>query len=194
MSRHTGVKYIKRNFLPGRCFHDLEDFNAQLFAWQVEVADVRVHGTTHQRPIDRFAQEKAALTPLVGHRGFVQSTVHERVVAQDWLVSLDANRYSVPFRLIGKTVQATREGGHWVIRHRGDVVAEHAVLAGRAQLSVKPEHGPGALPRNTRQRFSDAHSYGGIAQTLGRDVQLRDLAIYEQLLHAGNQNEHQERA
>lgn len=190
----SGVKYIKRNFLPGRCFHDLEDFNAQLFAWQVEVADVRVHGTTHQRPIDRFAQEKAALTPLVGHRGFVQSTVHERVVAQDWLVSLDANRYSVPFRLIGKTVQATREGGHWVIRHRGDVVAEHAVLAGRAQLSVKPEHGPGALPRNTRQRFSDAHSYGGIAQTLGRDVQVRDLAIYEQLLHAGNQNEHQERA
>lgn len=31
--------------------------------------------------------------------------VRDRVVADDWLVSLDANRYSVPFALIGKTLQ-----------------------------------------------------------------------------------------
>ncbi|MFT3721050.1 IS21 family transposase [Pseudorhodoferax sp.] len=54
------VKYIKRNFVPGRQFRDLQDFNAQLAAWQAEIADVRVHGTTHQRPIDRFAEEAGA--------------------------------------------------------------------------------------------------------------------------------------
>ena len=47
----SGVKYVKRNFGPGRVFADLEDFNAQLAAWQLEVADQRIHGTTHQRPI-----------------------------------------------------------------------------------------------------------------------------------------------
>ncbi len=47
----SGVKYVKRNFLPGRRFRDLADFNEQLAAWLAEVADVRVHGTTHQRPI-----------------------------------------------------------------------------------------------------------------------------------------------
>jgi hypothetical protein len=31
--------------------------------------------------------------------------VRDRVVAEDWLVSIDSNRYSVPCRLIGKTVQ-----------------------------------------------------------------------------------------
>jgi len=59
--------------------------------------------------------------------------VRDRVVAEDWLLSIDGNRYSVPFMLIGKTVQVVRQGGAWVIRHRGAVVAEHAVLAGRAQ-------------------------------------------------------------
>ncbi|NMG05326.1 IS21 family transposase, partial [Azoarcus taiwanensis] len=62
----SGVKYVKRNFVPGRSFVDLEDFNQQLMRWQAEIADLRIHGTTHQRPIDRFAQEAAALVPTAG--------------------------------------------------------------------------------------------------------------------------------
>ena len=178
----SGVKYVKRNFIPGRQFRDLEDFNAQLAAWQAEVADVRIHGTTHQRPIERFAQEANALMPATGHRGFLDALVRERVVAEDWLVSIDANRYSVPFRLIGKTVQVAREGERWVIRYRGKVVAEHPVLAGRAQLSVDPGHGPGATVRNTRQRFGAADRPPSPPPD-GRDVQVRDLAVYDQLLH-----------
>ena len=88
------------------------------------------------------------------HPGSLQAMVRDRVVADDWFVAVDSNRYSVPFALIGKTVQVVREGGAWVIRHRGAVVAEHAVLAGRGQLSVRPEHGPGAAARNARQRYS----------------------------------------
>jgi hypothetical protein len=53
------------------------------------------------------------------HPGFLQAMVRDRVVADDWLVAVDSNRYSVPFALIGKTVQVVREGGAWVIRHRG---------------------------------------------------------------------------
>jgi len=181
----SGVKYVKRNFVPGRVFRDLEDFNAQLAAWQIEVADVRVHGTTHQRPIDRFADEVRTLVPTAGHPSFLQAMVRDRVVADDWLVSIDGNRYSVPFVLIGKTVQVVRVGGHWVIRHRGAVVAEHAVLAGRAQLSVKPEHGPGAAARNARQRFSAPRTTATAMQLdLSREVEVRDLALYEQLFGA----------
>jgi len=57
----SGVKYVKRNFMPGRVFRELADFNDQLVAWLTEVADVRVHGTTHERPIERFAREAGAL-------------------------------------------------------------------------------------------------------------------------------------
>lgn len=180
----SGVKYVKRNFVPGREFRDLEDFNAQLAAWQSEVADVRIHGTTHQRPIDRFAEEARALVPTTGHPSFLAACVRDRIVAEDWLVSIDANRYSVPYALIGKTVQVVRQGGSWVIRHRGLVVAEHPVLAGRGQLSVQPEHGPGAAPRNARQRHGNRPPQSSPAVDLSREVEVRDLAIYEHLFAA----------
>ncbi|MFO1405291.1 MAG: hypothetical protein U1E96_12055 [Azonexus sp.] len=115
--------------------------------------------------------------------------VRSRVVADDWLVSIDGNRYSVPFGLIGQSVEVVRAGGHWLICHRGRLVAEHPVLAGRAQLSVCPEHGPGAAARNVRQRFSAATAgarHRGDQEA--HEVEVRDLAIYDTLLQHGSLN------
>ena len=181
----SGVKYVKRNFLPGRAFRDLEDFNDQLRAWQTEVADVREHGTTHEPPIVRFAREASALIPLAGRAGFLAAMPRSRVVASDWLVSIDANRYSVPWRLIGATVEVFRVGGHWQIRHRGALVAEHPVLVGRYGLSVKPEHGPGAVARNARTRYAEHATRAGGTPAPAESfavVEQRDLGVYEQML------------
>jgi hypothetical protein len=176
----SGVKYVKRNFIPGRTFRDLEDFNAQLCSWQREIADQRVHGTTHERPVERFVQEAAHLVPTGTQPGFLAALVRERVVAEDWLVSIDGNRYSVPCRLIGQTVQVVREVDRWVIRHRGQIVAEHAVLEGRAQLAVNPKHGPGAASRNARQRYATPRQ-SPAADGNRHEVEVRDLAFYEHL-------------
>ena len=183
----SGVKYVKRNFLPGRTFRDLEDFNEQLALWQAGIADRRVHGTTHEPPIERFAREAQALTPLAGRAGFLAAMPRARVVASDWLVSIDTNRYSVPWRLIGATVEVVRVGDDWQIRHRGTVVAQHAVREGRYQLSVQPEHGPGAVARNARQRYADTAGLAAPQAAPGERfavVEQRDLAIYEQMLEA----------
>ena len=187
----SGVKYVKRNFLPGRRFRNLEDFNEQLQAWLAEVADVRVHGTTHEAPIERFKRESAALTPVAGRASFLQAQRRTRVVADDWLVSIDANRYSVPWRLIGQSVEVVRVGDRWQISHRGQVVAEHPVLAGRHQLAVDPAHGPGAAARNARKRYSEAacHAATPAVEETGsglplQAVEVRDLAVYEQMLEA----------
>ena len=59
---------------------------------------MRVHGTTHERPIDRFAREASALVRTLDQPSFFQALRRERVVADDWLVAIDANRYSVPWR------------------------------------------------------------------------------------------------
>jgi transposase len=56
----SGVKYFKYNFLPGREFVDDVHLDEQLGEWMTTIADVRVHGTTHDRPIDRSAQEHPA--------------------------------------------------------------------------------------------------------------------------------------
>jgi transposase len=175
----SGVKYVKRNFVPGRRFHDLEDFNAQLLAWQREIADERIHGTTHERPIERFAAEAAHLVSTATQPSFMAAMVRERVVADDWLVSIGGNRYSVPCRLVGQTVQVVREADCWVIRHRGQVVAEHAVLGGRAQLALLPEHGPGAIARNAHKRQSTPQVRDRLED--GRQVEVRDLSVYDNL-------------
>ena len=66
----SGVKYFRRNFLPGRTFRDDVDFGEQLAAWTRDVADVRVHGTTHERPIERFVTEAPALVRTTGQPPF----------------------------------------------------------------------------------------------------------------------------
>jgi transposase len=179
----SGVKYVKRNFLPGRTFRDLEDLNEQLRQWQEHIADRRVHGTTHEVPLERFAREAPALMPTGGRTSFLQALRRERVVAGDWLVSIDGNRYSVPWQLAGATVEVVRVGGLWQISHRGQVVAEHEVLTDRHRLSVRPEHGPGAAARNARQRY--AGPAPGVAPAAAPpSVEVRDPLVYEQLLEA----------
>lgn len=180
----AGVKYLKINFLPGRVFYDDLHFGEALTEWTATIADQRVHGTTHERPIDRFARERGCLVPTAAQPSFRLEVCQQRVVATDFLVSLDANRYSVPFRLIGRTVEVQRREGRVVIRHRGAIVAEHDELAGRHQVRILPAHGPGAIARTTRQpRGACALAH---ARPLGDvPVEVRDLAVYEALAQPG---------
>ncbi len=93
----SGVKYVKRNFLPGRTFADIVDFTEQLGEWNATVADARVHGTTHEVPLKRFDRERAHLLPTHRQPSFLTDAKVSRIVARDWLVSFRTNRYSVPF-------------------------------------------------------------------------------------------------
>ncbi|MBZ0168379.1 MAG: IS21 family transposase [Kofleriaceae bacterium] len=175
----SGVKYVKGNFLPGREFVDDLHLGEELLAWQTTIADQRIHGTTHERPIDRFSREQATLIVTAGHPAFRLEATYPRVVADDFLVSLDSNRYSVPFRLLGRTVEVQRREGRIVIRYHGAVVAEHDELLGRHQMRLLPEHGPGAIARNPRQprlRHVDRPQRPW-ADDLA--VEVRDLAVYD---------------
>lgn len=176
----AGVKYFRRNFLPGRVFRDDADLREQLQEWMTTIADVRVHGTTHERPCDRWAQEAAALIPTTGHPSFALDAPVARVVATDYLVSFEANRYSVPYALIGQTVQVQRVGTDLVIRHRGSVVVTHPRLPGKYQVRILPEHGPGPISRTARTLRSTPAAPTPTWDVVP-DVEVRDLAWYDQL-------------
>ena len=172
----SGVKYVKRNFLPGRTFVDVVDFQAQLDEWNTTIADRRVHGTTHELPMVRFEREHGQLVPLAGQGSFQQEARVSRIVAEDYLVSLATNRYSVPFRLIGQPVKILPSGREG---------ATHPVIPGNHQFRILPEHGPGAIARTARQRQSTPHRSESAAHTLP-EVEVRDLACYEALLGASD--------
>jgi transposase len=175
----SGVKYFKGNFLPGRTFVDEQDLREQLGQWQREIADVRIHGTTHERPADRFARERSHLIATAGQPPFRLEASQPRRVAEDYLVSFETNRYSVPFTLIDQTVEVTRRGGRLQITHRGRLVAEHEELTGKYQLRIRPEHGPGAIARTARRIASSLPTPRGALTA--PEVEVRDLAIYEAL-------------
>ncbi len=61
----SGVKYVKRNFLPGRTFIDQADFDAQLEEWNATLADVRVHGTPLSAPLTASRASALPWSPRV---------------------------------------------------------------------------------------------------------------------------------
>jgi transposase len=175
----SGVKYMRRNFLPGRCFLDDRDFDEQLVQWTETIADVRVHGTTHERPVDRFEIEARHLVPTREQPSSRLEARFPRIVADDYLVSLDTNRYSVPFGLIGQTVELHRCNGRIRVLHRDQIVADHPELQGKYRTRILPEHGPGAVARNSRQVRSTPEHSPIWRKPVSDEVEVRDLSVYE---------------
>jgi len=91
------------------------------------LAHQRIHGTTHQRPIDRFARER--LTPLGGRPPYRYERVRLRRVASDALVAVEAARYSVPVEYVGLTVSVQESAEHFEFFHQDKLVARHLKAA-----------------------------------------------------------------
>ncbi len=142
-----GVAYVKRNAIAGREFASFADLEAHLERWMREIADVRVHGTTEERPIDRFERERATLKTIEGKPAFVQVREYRRVVHTDLCVELDTNSYSVPWRHIGQEVTVRVRDGVVTIHHAGCEIARHGESNGRKERVINPRHYFGlALP------------------------------------------------
>jgi transposase len=136
-----GVGYVKHNAIAGHCFPSWAGLEAHLLHWMRAVADVRRHGTTEEAPGERFTREEAAaLRPLSGRPPFNQVRNLVRKVTSECTIELDANSYSVPWRLIGEQVQVVVGGGRVQIHHAGAEIASHAEVAGRRQRVLDPAH------------------------------------------------------
>ena len=59
------IRYVRDSFFYGRTFVNDADLNEQADRWVEGTANVRLHGTTRERPLDRFERdERQALRPL----------------------------------------------------------------------------------------------------------------------------------
>ena len=59
------MRYLRDNFVYGRTFLNDADLDQQRRQWLEDVANARVHGTTRERPRDRFDRdERLLLHPL----------------------------------------------------------------------------------------------------------------------------------
>jgi transposase len=187
----NGIRYVKGNFLLGLDVVQmtLEELNGEALRWLRETADVRVHGTTHERPIDRWPAEAVALRSLDGRRDYDTSYVSHRQVSREGYISYRGSLYSVPPDHAGRPLLVKEgpdgklrvySGQHQVIEHvlaekPGSVITAlgHAeavrtlARAGRRH-GARPERR--RLPQSVPPRWS------------WPEVQVRPLAIYDEAL------------
>lgn len=139
-----GVGYVKKSFLEGRTFTDLEDLNRQLELWLDTVANVRVHGTTGDRPVDRHQQELRHLRPSAAVPAYDTRPVELRHVPNDCHIAYRAVRYSVDPEAVGRTVtvraDGERVGDAFSVYLGGALVARHRIHPKGTGRVMLPEH------------------------------------------------------
>jgi transposase len=139
----NGVHFVQRNFWAGRELSDLSQANALARSWCLEEAGQRVHGTTRERPFERFEQtEKQRLLPLPDTP--YDLTVMKPVkLHRDCHVVFAGSYYSAPFRLVGQKLWV--RGGLRLVRlYTPDyqLVATHERATQPGQRKTHPDHLP----------------------------------------------------
>src|SRR5271168_3584440 len=147
------VRYVKHNALAGRDDElvRFEDYVGFAPRWRDEIANVRIHETTRERPVDRFQRERSLLRALPTI-AFDTDEIVPAVVSPHARIEFDGNRYSAPPQFVRRpvTIRASRD----LVRvlHEGQVVAQHGRCYERGQLIVLPDHRLAALELRQRSR------------------------------------------
>ncbi|MGQ0803876.1 MAG: IS21 family transposase [Actinomycetota bacterium] len=167
--------YLETSFLPGRRFGSIADFNHQLGAW-LPRANGRQHRAIGCRPVDRIAEDRAAmlaLPPVLPDPAFRTATRLPR----DHYVRVLGSDYSVHPRAIGRRVDVRADLGMVRITLAGEVVGEHRrslvphqVVTDRAHVIAR------AYLRDERRALESSGTEP--------DVEVRDLAVYDRLAGA----------
>lgn len=135
----NGVGYVKKNFLAGLELPDFGALQPAATLWMDTVANVRMHESTHQRPIDRFEEERAHLRSL-NPAGFDLARVTTVRATKQFRVPLDTNHYSVPARYAGQRLLLKAYADRVCIYERDQLVARHVRSMDRHKDVDDPEH------------------------------------------------------
>jgi transposase len=121
------MPYIRDSFWRGREFESVEAMQAAALAWCREVAGARRHrGLDGAAPAAVFAASEAQALAQLPKEPFTLAVWSRAKVGPDIHVKVGRALYSVPWRLIGQTVDARSTALTVQIFHNGDLVKTHA--------------------------------------------------------------------
>jgi hypothetical protein len=135
----NGVGYVKKNFLAGLALPDFSALGPAAQHWVDTVADVRVHASTHERPVDRFEHERGKLKPLNAN-GYDLGTISTVRASSTCRVALESNHYSVPPQLAGQRVTLKAYPDRVCVYHHDQLQARHVRSLDRHRDIEDPEH------------------------------------------------------
>lgn len=174
----SGIKYVKHNFWPSARFVDLADLNRQAATWCETEANVRIHGTTHERPIDRLREERAYLRPLPEPGRLEPFLRVERRVSRDGYVQWERGWYGLPWPWRpGQIVQVQPKGDVVELWSGDQLLAVHPRATWPGQRFTHPRQWEG-LPRGDSRPRKEPVA----VQVADVQVERRPLAVYDALV------------
>lgn len=172
------VRFVRQSFFQGRDFSNLGDLNVRACGWLRKRANARVHRVTRERPIDRFAIERAALQPIPTYDLFLEET---RVADAYALVSVGGVRYSVPAAYARTPVTLQLRPREFSVLAGGVEIARHPYAKSGMRLVQVPDHLP-PKPKPRHEHFAAAGD--GIAAQFGAVGQRYVEAVERRAPHA----------
>jgi propanediol dehydratase small subunit len=167
-------RYAQEDLIvPADHWATVDEANDACRAWCVEVNTVE-HSTIAAVPQTRLVEERELLRPLPSLRPPLRRG-ERRKVDKLATVRIGSARYSVPCELIGRDVDVVAGDGQVLIEHRGELVAQHPLVA-PGEVSIIDEHygGPRRGPaRAIRARSGPERAFlalGPIAEAFLRDA------------------------
>ena len=147
----SGVGYVKKNFLAGLDIPDFNALNPAVIHWLNTVANVRVHGETGKRPVDRFQRERQSMTQLPPYPYDI-ATIDQVRASRQFRVAVDGNRYSVPAEYAGAALTLKTYPERLCIYHREKLIARHVRNYDRRQDIELPDHPKALLAQRRKAR------------------------------------------
>jgi hypothetical protein len=136
-----GFDHIERNFIPGRTFTDFAHANREARAW-CERINRKQRRALHASALEFFAKEQPHLVPRPEWVPEVY-VLHHRVVDIEGYVHVDGHIFSVPWRLIGRQVEARETKDRVCIYEGPRLVAQHPrIFSFEKTRTTDPAHRP----------------------------------------------------
>ena len=147
----NAVGFVKKSFLSGLGLTDFAPLNPAARQWLDTVANVRIHGTTHRKPVELFATEKPQLKPLPSQPYDVGVIRPARANSQ-FRVTVDTNTYSVPAEYAGAALTLKLYPDHLCLYHQDKLIARHVRCYDRHQDFEDPDHPRALLAQRRKAR------------------------------------------
>jgi transposase len=138
----SGVKYVKKNFVPLRQFRHQVDANQQLMTWILETAGNCTQGTTREKPLTLFTQTESLVLKNLPD-SIPECAIWAKVkVHGDCHVTYLKCRYSAPYKLARQELWLRASETTVRIYHEHTLIALHPRLFKPGLKSTLEEHLP----------------------------------------------------
>ena len=152
----NGVGYVKKNLLAGLDIPSFAAINPLARQWLDNIANVRNHAATKERPVDTFKIDKTALKALPGMSYDVGVITSVRASSQ-FRVRLDTNRYSVPAEYAGARLTLKTYPDRLCIYAEHNLISTHPRSYDRDLDFEHPDHPKELIEQ--RRKAKEQHLY-----------------------------------